>query len=61
MLLDVRQGLLIMVSPTFKYNAITCMCLILYEVPCESNNQKVDNIRLKIGMYLDIRKKIVTV
>ena len=47
-----------MVYLTLKYNdAISCMCLIPFEVPCESNTQNADNSRLKIGMHLEIREK----
>ena len=58
MFLDVRQGLFLMAHLTFNFNAITCMCPITFEVPCESNAQSVENRRLKIEMHLEISKKI---
>ena len=58
MFLDVRQDLFLMVYLTFKYNVITYMCLIPFEVPCESKTQ--DCKRFKIGIYLKIREKIIT-
>ena len=48
MLLDVRQGLLLMVYLTFKYSdAITCVWVIPFEIPCESHTQNADRRRLK--------------
>ena len=35
-------------------------CLIPFEIPCQSNNPNGDNKRLKIGIHLDIRGKIMT-
>ena len=58
MCLNGRQSLLLMVHLTFTCNAITCMCLITFEVPCESNTQSVEHKRLKIGMHLEISEKI---
>ena len=58
MLLNVRQGLLIMVYVTFKCNAIAWMCLIPFEVSCESNTQSAENKRLKIGMHLELIENI---
>ena len=58
MFLDVRQGLFLMEYRTFNYDAIRYMCLITFEVPCESNTQSVENKRLKIGMHLEISEKI---
>ena len=59
MFLDTRQGLVLMVYRTFKYNdAITCVSYTPFEVPCESNTQSAENKRLKIGMLLDISEKI---
>ena len=57
-LLGLPKSIYYIVHLTFKYNdAIACMCLIPFEVPCESNNQNADHKRLKIGMHLEIREK----
>ena len=60
MLLDVRQGLLIMVYLTLRCNAVACASYIPFEVPCESNTQNEDNKGLKIGLHLEISEKIIT-
>ena len=59
MLLDVRQGLLLIYGiPNFK---VQCnhiyVSYIPFEVPCKSTTQNADKKGFKIGMHLEITEK----